>query len=498
MRLGSPTSKSRMRFRLAPFDLFWAIVAPPLALALRDPGLLDPGDFPFSFRPAYEYAVVTSACAALAFLVFRINEGMSRYFSVHDVLAACGAVGAAVASSSMILFVFTRLEGVPRSTPVICGLVMIAGLLFARTVSRILHNDEWAFDSPTPSIHPRRRVLLIGVDRFAAIAIKLVDSQWPRTTEFVAALDPRPALTGRKFRGVKIVGRCEDIEAVIDEYSVHGVEIDEVWLNESAIALSRLTTARIREQCRSRGVRFAALAEALNLTPPIEPAARIDPAPPPAAHPAAYFRMKRLLDLTAASALMIFFAPLALVVAGLTLIDVGAPALFWQQRVGCNGRKFLLYKFRTYQAPFDSLGGRVPDDRRLSKIGRAIRATRLDELPQLLNVIVGDMSLVGPRPLLPQDQPADPRTRLSVRPGITGWAQVNGGAIVTPEDKDALDAWYVRHASILLDLRIIVSTLVFVVTGERLNLAAVEQAKSFRDAPADKPRTEPKAVRKVA
>ncbi len=98
---------------------------------------------------------------------------------------------------------------------------------------------------------------------------------------------------------------------------------------------------------------------------------------------------------------------------------------------------------RTYQAPFDSSGERVPDERRLSKVGRAIRATRLDELPQLLNVLVGEMSLVGPRPLLPKDQPADPRMRLLVRPGITGWAQVNGGTIVTgglPEGLELAEA----------------------------------------------------------
>jgi lipopolysaccharide/colanic/teichoic acid biosynthesis glycosyltransferase len=162
------------------------------------------------------------------------------------------------------------------------------------------------------------------------------------------------------------------------------------------------------------------------------------------------------------------------------LLNVGSPVLFWQLRVGQHGRKFLLYKFRTYRAPYDKSGVRIPDDQRLSKLGRMIRAARLDETPQLLNVLVGDMSLIGPRPLLPQDQPRDPSLRLMVRPGITGWAQINGGTIVTPEEKDALDVWYVRHASLGLDLKIIFGTMIFALTGEKMNRAALEEAMRWR------------------
>ena len=124
---------------------------------------------------------------------------------------------------------------------------------------------------------------------------------------------------------------------------------------------------------------------------------------------------------------------------------------------------------------------RTPEERRLSKLGRAIRAGRLDEIPQLLNVLVGDMSLIGPRPLLPVDQPSDPRLRLSVRPGITGWAQINGGTMVTPAEKDALDVWYVRHASFWLDLKIAKSTALFGIFGERMNHTALAQAMDWRE-----------------
>ena len=110
-----------------------------------------------------------------------------------------------------------------------------------------------------------------------------------------------------------------------------------------------------------------------------------------------------------------------------------------------------------------------------------LRQTRLDELPQLLSVLVGDMSLIGPRPLLPQDQPADPSVRLMVRPGITGWAQVNGGSLLTPEEKEVLDAWYVGHASPWLDLRILAMTLRSLLRGDRRSEAALDEARHQRE-----------------
>ena len=110
------------------------------------------------------------------------------------------------------------------------------------------------------------------------------------------------------------------------------------------------------------------------------------------------------------------------------------------------------------RTPFDRFGEYLPENLRLSSIGRLLRKTGLDELPQLLNVLVGEMSLIGPRPLLPQDQPADPTIRLLVRPGITGWAQVNGGKQITNEQKYDLDEWYIRNASPWVDLRILLLT----------------------------------------
>ena len=182
-----------------------------------------------------------------------------------------------------------------------------------------------------------------------------------------------------------------------------------------------------------------------------------------------YFRFKRLIDIVGALVLLVLLLPLLIIGGVLVLLDVGPPVLFWQERQGWKGHSFLLYKFRTLRAPFDDDGKPILANRRPSRIGRFLRATRLDELPQLLNVLSGEMSLIGPRPLLPEDQPGNTSIRLAVRPGISGWAQVHGGKLVSKEEKQKLDEWYVRRASLWLDLRIALMTLAVVMMRSRLS-----------------------------
>ena len=134
------------------------------------------------------------------------------------------------------------------------------------------------------------------------------------------------------------------------------------------------------------------------------------------------------------------------------------------------------YKFRTMGAAHDACGRRRSDEERLSPIGAFLRRTRLDELPQLFSILSGHMSFVGPRPLLPIDQPAEYAARLLVRPGLTGWAQINGGRAIAAGDKAALDVWYVHHISLALDLRVLVSTVPMVLFGERVTEGAIAQA----------------------
>jgi lipopolysaccharide/colanic/teichoic acid biosynthesis glycosyltransferase len=194
-----------------------------------------------------------------------------------------------------------------------------------------------------------------------------------------------------------------------------------------------------------------------------------------------FFRLKRWIDIVGSLALIVLFFPLLGLSGLLVLLDVGRPIFFWQERLGRKGRPFLIYKFRTLRAPFDSAGNPAPGSRRPSAVGRFLRTTRLDELPQLLNVLFGEMSLIGPRPLLPEDQPKNTSKRLSVRPGISGLAQVNGAKLVTKEEKQKLDEWYVRNASLWLDLWIAMMTIKLLLRGRvsaQEILADTEQVQS--------------------
>ncbi len=172
---------------------------------------------------------------------------------------------------------------------------------------------------------------------------------------------------------------------------------------------------------------------------------------------------KRLFDFGAASLLIILLSPVIAVVALITRWRLGSPVLFSQQRPGMAGKPFTLRKFRTMTDERDADGQLLPDEQRLGRFGSFLRSTSLDELPEFLNVLTGDMSLVGPRPLLMrylERYTPEQARRHEVRPGITGWAQVNGRNALSWEQKFALDVWYVDHLSFRLDLRILALTLV--------------------------------------
>lgn len=174
---------------------------------------------------------------------------------------------------------------------------------------------------------------------------------------------------------------------------------------------------------------------------------------------------KRLFDVIASAVLLIVLSPLMLVIAALVWANAGSPVIFKQVRPGLHGRPFTMYKFRTMTDARDENGRLLPDEQRLTKFGRFLRSTSLDELPELFNVLKGDMSLVGPRPLLMEYLPLytpEQARRHEVRPGITGWAQVNGRNAISWEEKFKYDVWYVDNWSLWLDLKILFMTIVAV------------------------------------
>lgn len=170
---------------------------------------------------------------------------------------------------------------------------------------------------------------------------------------------------------------------------------------------------------------------------------------------------KRLIDITASSAALVVLSPVLAVTAYQVKKNLGSPVLFKQIRPGLNGKPFEMIKFRTMKDATDKEGNLLPDDERLTPFGQKLRSTSLDELPELWNVLKGDMSLVGPRPLLMEYLPlynSEQARRHNVRPGVTGYAQVNGRNAISWEQKFALDTWYVDNQSLWLDIKIIAKT----------------------------------------
>jgi lipopolysaccharide/colanic/teichoic acid biosynthesis glycosyltransferase len=184
--------------------------------------------------------------------------------------------------------------------------------------------------------------------------------------------------------------------------------------------------------------------------------------------------MKRLFDITVAGLALLLLSPVILLTAFLAAVKLGRPVLFRQRRPGMNGEVFELLKFRTMTDARDKSGNLLPDAERLSPFGVALRRASLDELPSLLNVLRGDMSLVGPRPLLVEYLPLytqEQAGRHAVKPGITGWAQINGRNAISWEQKFEYDVWYVKNASFCLDMRILMLTVKKVLVREGISAA---------------------------
>ena len=197
----------------------------------------------------------------------------------------------------------------------------------------------------------------------------------------------------------------------------------------------------------------------------------------------AYQTIKRIFDLTVSAAGLILLSPLLLILALLVRINLGSPVLFSQERPGLHEKIFRLYKFRSMKDAYNSRGELLPDAARLSKFGKILRASSLDELPELFNVLKGEMSLVGPRPLLVKYLPLyspEQHRRHEVLPGITGWAQVNGRNAVGWEERFRLDVWYVDHRTVLLDLKILLMTVKKVFIREGISAENQATMEEFR------------------
>lgn len=195
------------------------------------------------------------------------------------------------------------------------------------------------------------------------------------------------------------------------------------------------------------------------------------------------FFLKRIIDFSCAIIGLLLLSPLFIIVTiGLYFANQGKP-FFFQLRPGKNGKIFKIIKFKTMNDKKNTIGNLLADEQRLTKIGKFVRKTSLDELPQLLNVLKGDMSLIGPRPLLPEYLPLYnevQKRRHEVKPGITGWAQVNGRNAISWEQKFVYDVWYVDNISLMLDMKIFFLTLKKVLVREGINMKGQVTTEAFK------------------
>ena len=193
--------------------------------------------------------------------------------------------------------------------------------------------------------------------------------------------------------------------------------------------------------------------------------------------------IKPLLDILSATLMFLILLPVFLLVTVLLALSLGGNPFFFQRRPGKNERIFTILKFRTMNNQRDQYGELLADEKRLTPLGRLIRTTSLDEIPQLLNVMKGNMSLVGPRPLLPEYLSLyneEQKKRHNVRPGITGWSQVNGRNVISWNEKLALDVWYVEHISFMLDIRILAKTIIKVFKREGITAEGQSTTTRFK------------------
>jgi len=192
--------------------------------------------------------------------------------------------------------------------------------------------------------------------------------------------------------------------------------------------------------------------------------------------------MKRIFDLILTIPTYFLLSPVMILIAAVIRLTMGKPVFFRQIRPGLHGKPFTIYKFRTMLNAYDKNGNLLPDKERLTRLGSFLRSSSLDELPELYNIIKGDMSIVGPRPLLMQylgRYTPEQARRHEVRPGLTGWAQINGRNAITWDEKFRLDVWYADNQSLLLDMKIILMTIAKVIKREGISQPGQATAEEF-------------------
>src|SRR6476620_3259704 len=257
MRVPSPSSRSGTRIYLSLWDLFWALVSPILALHLRDV------DVNTDWSVIANYWVLSAGFAILAFFAFRLQDGMTRYFSVHEALDIAEAVLFAELLTFAVLFTLTRLDGIPRSMPLVHGLLLAGGLLAARVFVRIVASED---NEPPEHQSRRERIILIGANRFASSFIQLLNVYASQQQRVIAVLDEDAAMIGRAISGVQVLGAPHELEAIISEFAIHGIGTDRIVIAGEADFLSAPVLHEVERICKKRQIELTFLPRMLGLS----------------------------------------------------------------------------------------------------------------------------------------------------------------------------------------------------------------------------------------
>jgi lipopolysaccharide/colanic/teichoic acid biosynthesis glycosyltransferase len=418
-------------------------------------------------------------------------------------------VALAIFLSLAMTFTLTRLEGVPRSIPllqlVFSGVLLILARLLAQQHARIRRTGGFQPLSTSGNAQLKSQsVIIVGVNNLTGVMLRLIEAHAPEHLDVVGFVTISRKQLGRTAFGHRILGHVNAMAEIRATLQTHGVEVRHVLLAVPRSSIPAEGLAQLNGLVQSGDLVFLELADLMSFSSDSDAADeegtdasdaleggavagaalpqpagfRVDDRDLEAMAQRPYWLIKRGLDIALSALALLLVSPLLVLIALLVAARMGRPVLFWQRRPGMGGKPFHVLKFRTMRAEVDPDGRRLTDQERMNALGNLLRRSRLDELPQLINILRGDMSIVGPRPLLPRDLAEGHTSRLVVRPGLTGWAQVIGGRAISAEDKAALDIWYVHSASIALDLRIMLKTVPMVLFGEKVDHGAVASTLS--------------------
>ena len=462
------------RFAIAAHDIVLTVAAFPISVLLRD-------NFNLSQNHVQPVIIGSAIILVTSFFLFRItglHRSMWRYTSPRDLLKILQAIILVIVLFVPLMLPLGQLDDIPLSALVIFGLLAFTCL----SGSRIIYGCYKTPNVGSLKRHASKetvRVLIAGNVRSTAVIAQAIHAQYGDFVQIVGVIGRR-ADVGRFYHGMAVLGSIADLGQVLTTLDVQGMSPHQIVVSQPEIEERPGALESLKSQADTNNIKLVSSSNLhqVDVVSRVNITCRqhIDDS----STSTSYQMLKRCFDFCTAIIALIALSPLLVLVVWISWITIGSPIFFRQIRTGRHLREFSLIKFRTMRQPFGPSGQLLSDAERVSWFGRLLRATRLDEIPQLWNILVGDMALIGPRPLHARDLSIDYptlRKRHSVLPGLTGWAQVNGGQLLSSDQKMMLDLHYIDTISPLRDVRILVMTIRTVLFGEYINYTAIEDAK---------------------